>query len=78
MGRAEEQDIERSPALFLICEVQGRTLAMFSSYVGGGGALLEIRGRYNRDADAYLRRIAHSYLHAACKAGVRRRSRRRQ
>jgi hypothetical protein len=78
MGRAEEQDIERSPALFLAREVRGRTLAMFSSYAEDGGALLEIRGRYNRSADAYLRGIVSLYLHAACKAGVRRSSRRRQ
>jgi hypothetical protein len=78
MGRVEGQDIERSPALFLVCEVQGRALAMFSSYAKDGGALREIRGRYNRDADAYLRGIVASYLHTVCKAGVRQRSRRRQ
>lgn len=64
MGRAESDDSEHAPSLFLMRAAHGRALAMFSAHAKECGGMVEIRGRHNRDVDSHLQALARAYLHA--------------
>lgn len=65
MARAGAEPESRRQPLFLMRDTNGHALAMFTGYANGavnGSGPEEIRGRYNREVDAELRRIARIYL----------------
>lgn len=60
MGRAGRSERKRDIAKFLVRDRDGRAMAMFSARTGAAVfEPLELRGRYNREADAAAWSVTH-------------------